>query len=313
MRPKVAIVGAGRVGESTAQILAMQQLASEVVLLDVREGIAQGVALDIQESAPLFRFDTRLAGGTDPALMEGADIVVVTAGLPRKPGMSRSDLLEANARVIETIVDQILQHAPTAQILMVTNPVDVLTYLAWRRTGWSRRRVFGLSGVLDAARMAAFIALETGFSIRDIQAMVLGGHGDAMVPMPRYTTVAGVPVDRFLSAEQIGRIVERTRHGGAEILALKKTSSANDSPAAAIATMIDAIVHDRRRLLPLVAVLEGEYGLEGLAMGVPAVLERDGMSRVVELELTEAEAAQFRASAEAVLADIGRLTTATRP
>ena len=313
MRPKVAIVGAGRVGESTAQILAMQQLAGEVVLLDVREGVAQGVALDIQESAPLFRFDTRLAGGTDPALMEGADIVVVTAGLPRKPGMSRSDLLDANARVIETIVDQILQHAPTAQILMVTNPVDVLTYLAWRRTRWSRRRVFGLSGVLDAARMAAFIALETGFSIRDIQAMVLGGHGDAMVPMPRYTTVAGVPVDRFLSAEQIERIVERTRHGGAEILALKKTSSANDSPAAAIATMIDAIVHDRRRLLPVVAVLEGEYGLEGLAMGVPAVLERDGMSRVVELELTEEEAAQFRDSAEAVLADIERLTTATRP
>lgn len=313
MRPKVAIVGAGRVGESTAQILAMQQLAGEIVLLDVREGVAQGVALDIQESAPLFRFDTRLAGGTDPALMEGADIVVVTAGLPRKPGMSRSDLLDANARVIETIVDQILQHAPTAQILMVTNPVDVLTYLAWRRTRWSRRRVFGLSGVLDAARMAAFIALETGFSIRDIQAMVLGGHGDAMVPMPRYTTVAGVPVDRFLSAEQIERIVERTRHGGAEILALKKTSSANDSPAAAIATMIDAIVHDRRRLLPVVAVLEGEYGLEGLAMGVPAVLERDGMSRVVELELTEEEAAQFRDSAEAVLADIERLTTATRP
>ena len=313
MRPKVAIVGAGRVGESTAQILAMQQLAGEVVLLDVREGVAQGVALDIQESAPLFRFDTRLAGGTDPALMEGADIVVVTAGLPRKPGMSRSDLLDANARVIETIVDQILQHAPTAQILMVTNPVDVLTYLAWRRTRWSRRRVFGLSGVLDAARMAAFIALETGFSIRDIQAMVLGGHGDAMVPMPRYTTVAGVPVDRFLSAERIERIVERTRHGGAEILALKKTSSANDSPAAAIATMIDAIVHDRRRLLPVVAVLEGEYGLEGLAMGVPAVLERDGMSRVVELELTEEEAAQFRDSAEAVLADIERLTTATRP
>lgn len=313
MRPKVAIVGAGRVGESTAQILAMQQLAGEVVLLDVREGVAQGVALDIQESAPLFRFDTRLAGGTDPALMEGADIVVVTAGLPRKPGMRRSDLLDANARVIETIVDQILQHAPTAQILMVTNPVDVLTYLAWRRTRWSRRRVFGLSGVLDAARMAAFIALETGFSIRDIQAMVLGGHGDAMVPMPRYTTVAGVPVDRFLSAERIERIVERTRHGGAEILALKKTSSANDSPAAAIATMIDAIVHDRRRLLPVVAVLEGEYGLEGLAMGVPAVLERDGMSRVVELELTEEEAAQFRVSAEAVLADIERLTTATRP
>ena len=313
MRPKVAIVGAGRVGESTAQILAMQQLASEIVLLDVREGVAQGVALDIQESAPLFRFDTRLAGGTDPALMEGADIVVVTAGLPRKPGMSRSDLLEANARVTGTIVEQVLQHAPTAMIIMVTNPVDVLTYLAWRRTGWSRRRVFGLSGVLDAARMAAFIALETGFSIRDVQAMVLGGHGDAMVPMPRYTTIGGVPVNRFLSAEQIERIVERTRHGGAEILALKKTSSANDSPAAAIATMIDAVVHDRRRLLPVVAVLEGEYGLEGLAMGVPAVVERDGMSRVIELDLTEEEQAKFRASAEAVLADIARLETAARP
>ena len=312
MGPKVSIVGAGRVGESTAQILAMQQLAREIVLLDVREGVAAGVALDIQESAPLFRFDTRVHGGTDPALMEGSDIVVVTAGLPRKPGMSRSDLLDANARVARTVIDQILQHAPTAIVIMVTNPVDVLTYLAWRRTGWSRRRVFGLSGVLDAARMAAFIALETGFSIRDIQAMVLGGHGDAMVPMPRYTTIGGVPVRHFLDEEALARIVERTRHGGAEIVALKKTSSANDSPAAAIATMIDAVVHDRRRLLPVVAVLEGEYGLEGLAMGVPAVLERDGASRVVELELTDEERARFRASAEAVLADIARLESAVR-
>ncbi|HKJ22187.1 MAG TPA: malate dehydrogenase, partial [Gammaproteobacteria bacterium] len=238
---KISIFGAGRVGESTAQILANQELCREVVLVDIADGMARGTALDIQESAPLFRFDTEVTGDVDPEAIAGSDLVIITAGVPRKPGMSRSDVLDTNVRVVSGIVDGVMEHAPDAMILMVTNPVDVLTYMAWKKTGWGRNRVFGLSGVLDAARMASFIALETGFSIKDITAMVLGGHGDSMVPMPRFTTINGIPIEHLMDREAMERIEIRTRNGGAEILALKKTSSANDSPAAAIAVMVDAI------------------------------------------------------------------------
>jgi malate dehydrogenase len=305
---KITIVGAGRVGESTAQILAQNELVHEVVLTDIREGVARGTALDIQESALLFGFDTRVTGDEDPAAMAGSDIVVVTAGLPRKPGMSRSDVLATNVRVIEGIIADVACHAPDAIIIMVTNPVDVLTHVAWRRTGWDRARVFGLSGVLDSARMASFIALETGMSIKDVTALVLGGHGDAMVPMPRYTAINGIPLAHFLDQERIDAIVERTRNGGAEILALKKTSSANDSPAAAVAVMLDAVCNNRRRILPCVAVLDGEYGVRDISIGVPVVLGRRGVERVIELPLTAEESVQFARSVELVRGDIASLS-----
>lgn len=304
---KVTIVGAGRVGETTAQILAEQEICAEVVLIDIREDVPQGVALDIFQTAPFFDFDTKVSGSNDPAAMAGSDLVVVTAGVPRKPGMSRSDVLATNLEVIDGIIDAILVHAPDAQVIMVTNPVDVLTYRVWQRTGWERSRVLGQAGVLDASRMAAFIALETGFSARDITTIVLGGHGDTMVPVPRFCTVNGIPVSQFIAEDRLQEIVERTRQGGAEILALRKISSAYDAPGASVAAMVDAISHNRRRLLPCVAILDGEYGQRDIAMGVPCVLDRGGLATVVELPLDEAELAQFTQSAATVRADIARL------
>ncbi len=301
---KITIIGAGRVGESTAQILANEEHAHEVVLLDIREGVARGTALDIQESATLFGFDSRVTGDEDNSAMEGSDIVIITAGLPRKPGMSRSDVLDANLGIIRGLTEDIMRYAPQAKVIMVTNPVDILTYSVWKQTGWDRSRVFGLSGVLDAARMASFIALETGFSIKDITTMVLGGHGDSMVPMSRFTTINGIPLDTFLSEEKIHEIVDRTRNGGAEILALKKTSSANDSPAAAVATMVDAVCNNRKRILPCVAILDGEYQHHDLAIGVPVILGNQGMEEVIELQLNETENRQFQESVEQVKKDL---------
>ncbi len=305
---KITIVGVGRVGESTAQILAKEELCREIMLLDINEGMPQGVALDIQESAALLRFDTRVNGDTDATAMEDSDIVIVTAGIPRKPGMSRSDVLDTNLAVIDDIVDNMLHYAPDAMLLMVTNPVDVLTWHAWKKTGWSRQRVFGQSGALDTARMATFIALETGYSIKDVSPLVLGGHGDAMVPMTRFTDIGGINIEHFLSPEAIEGIVERTRKGGGEILELKKNSSAYDSPAAAIATMVDAISHNRRRIMPCVSILDGEYDQHDIAMGVPAVLDETGLIKVIELNLNEKERSDFQRSAEVVRADINRLS-----
>jgi len=304
---KVAIIGSGRVGETTAQILAEQETAREVVLIDIREDAPQGVALDIAETAPFFKFDTQVTGSNDPAAMSGADLVVITAGVPRKPGMSRSDVLEVNVQVIDGIVADIVRHAPDAIIVMVTNPVDVLTYRAWQKTGWPRERVLGQAGVLDASRMAAFIAMETGFSTHDITTIVLGGHGDSMVPVPRYCTVNGIPVSNFIDAASMARIVQRTRDGGAEILALRKISSAYDAPGASVAAMVDAISHRRNRLLPCVVPLQGEYGQRDIAMGVPCVLAGNGLVRVVELELNDQESAAFAESAAGVRADIAKL------
>lgn len=304
---KVAIVGAGRVGETTAQILAEQETCREVVLIDIREDVPQGVALDIFQTAPFFEFDTRVTGSNDPAAMQDADVVVITAGIPRKPGMSRSDVLDTNVRVIDGIVADVLRYAPDAIIIMVTNPVDVLTYRAWQLTRWPRERVIGQAGVLDASRMAAFIAMETGFSTRDITTIVLGGHGDSMVPVPRFCTVNGIPVSQFIAPERLDEIVQRTRGGGAEILALRKISSAYDAPGASVAAMVDAISHHRNRLLPCVAILQGEYGENDVAMGVPCLLDHHGMSRVIDLDLNEAERQMFRESAASVRADIERM------
>jgi malate dehydrogenase len=305
---KITIVGAGRVGESAAQIMANAELAHEVILTDIREGVAKGTALDIQESAILFGFDTHVAGDDDPQIMSGSDLVVITAGLPRKPGMSRSDVLEANLAVIRQVAADVQRYAPDAMVMLVTNPVDIMTYAFWKESGWDRNRVIGLSGVLDAARMASFIASESGFSIKDISAMVLGGHGDSMVPMTNYTTISGVPVREFLDEATLDAIVERTRNGGAEILALKKTSSANDSPAAAVAAMVDAVCNNRKRILPCVAILDGEYGYRDIAMGVPVILGSRGMEKVIELPLSDGERQLLDRSAEQVQKDLGTIS-----
>jgi malate dehydrogenase len=304
---KIAVVGPGRVGESTAQILAQQSLCQELVLLGTRESVAQGIALDIQESAPLFGFDTRVSGGADPALLSGADLVIITAGQPRKPGMNRDELRDANLAVINGVMEHVLHHAPQAMVLMVTNPVDVLTYAAWRRTGWPRQRILGLSGVLDSARMASFVAQASGYSVRDITALVIGGHGDAMVPLPEYTCINGIPIAHFLDQATIARLIEHTRRGGAEILALKQTSSAYDSPAAAIAAMVEAMIRDRRRVLPCVAVLDGEYGQHEIAMGVPAVLAKVGVEKVIELPLNDEQHDALSRSGEAVRTSLSGL------
>jgi malate dehydrogenase len=305
---KVAIVGAGRVGETTAQILAEQETCREVVLIDIREDVPQGVALDIFQTAPFFEFDTRVTGSNDPAAMQDAEVVVITAGVPRKPGMSRSDVLDTNVKVIDSIVADVERYAPEAIVIMVTNPVDVLTYRVAQLTGWPRQRVIGQAGVLDASRMAAFIAMETGFSTRDITTIVLGGHGDSMVPVARFCTINGVPVSHFIAPDRLDEIVQRTRGGGAEILALRKNSSAYDAPGASVAAMVDAISHHRNRLMPCVALLEGEYGQTDVAMGVPCLLSRDGLEQVVDLNLNDAEMAMFRDSVASVRADIARLT-----
>ena len=304
---KITIVGAGRVGESTAQFLASRDMCRELVLIDVREGAAEGAALDIQEDAPLFQFDTKVTGSNKSEMMADSELIIITAGIPRKPGMSRSDVLETNVKITDQIVKDAMQFAPDAMLLFVSNPVDILTYRAWKVCGWPRNRVFGQAGVLDATRMASFIAMESGYSALDIDAMVLGGHGDSMVPMMRYTTISGIPVANFLKQKTIDDIVERTRNGGAEILALRQNSSAYDAPAAAVATMVDAIVKNRKRILPSVAILENEYGCNEIAIGVPTVLGKNGMEKVIELEFNDSEQTAFDQSVEMVQKDIASL------
>lgn len=301
---KITIIGAGLVGESTAQFIAAKNLCREIVLLDIHEGTAKGAALDIQEVAPLFEYDSRLTGGTDHALMAGSEIIIITAGLPRKPGMSRSDVLSSNIPIMDGIIDGVMKHAPDAILLFVTNPVDVITYHAFIKTGWSRNRIFGQAGVLDSSRMASFIAMETGYSSMDIHTMVLGGHGDTMVPMLRHCTIAGIPVDQFIPEDKLNDIVERTRNGGAEILYLREKSSAYDAPAASIVEMVDAIVHNRNRILPTVCFLEGEYGHHDIAIGVPAVLDHNGVKDIIQLDMNTAEQAMFDHSASLVRKDL---------
>lgn len=304
---KVSIIGSGRVGEAAAHLLAQKSLAKEVMLIDVRPGIAAGVALDIQECAPLFGFDTRLRGSTELADIVDSDVIVITAGKPRQPGMSRMDVLGENNKILLSIADGIKQHAPNSIVIVVSNPVDILTYQLWRHTGFDKQRVIGQAGVLDAARMASFVALETGFSVQDINAMVLGGHGDAMVPMTHYTCINGIPIANFLEQDVIDKIVKRTREGGAEILALKQTSSAYDAPGAAIVEMVEAIHYDRKRLLPCVALLDGEYGQRDIAAGVPVVLGANGVEKIVELDLESIEAQAFNKSLSQLREDLTSL------
>ncbi|MEE1886655.1 malate dehydrogenase [Pseudomonas carassii] len=304
---KLSIVGAGIVGEAAAQVIARDALCRELALIDVQGELAQGKALDVWQAAVESGSDTKVHGGSDARLLQGSDLVVITAGVPRKPGQSRQDVLAINLPILDGIMRDVKQHAPSATVLVVSNPVDVLTYRAWSLSGLGRDKVFGQAGVLDTARMKCFIAEQTGFSARDITALVLGGHGDSMVPLMRYCTVGAVPLAHLLSSEQIEQIVERTRKGGGEILALKKVGSACDAPGVAIAQMVDAIANGRSRILPAVAILEGEYGRTDIAMGVPCVLSDEGITKVIELPLDAQEQAMFDRSADQVARDIAEM------
>jgi malate dehydrogenase len=293
---KVSIIGAGNVGATTALFIAERELA-DVVLVDIIDGVPQGKGLDMAEAAPISRFDIKIKGTNDYSEISGSDIVIVTAGLPRKPGMSRLDLLQKNASIIGEVSRNIAQYSPGSIVIMVTNPVDIMTYHAWQVTDFPYNRVIGQAGVLDSARFAAFIAMELDVSVEDISAMVLGGHGDEMVPLPRYTTVSGIPVTELLSCETIDKLIERTRKGGAEIVGLLKMGSAFYAPAAAVTRMVAAIMKDKKRILPCSAYLEGQYGVDDVYVGVPVKLGAGGVEEIVELDLTEDELKAFHNSA----------------
>ena len=305
---KITVIGAGHVGETTACKLAQKELAEEVVLLDIVEGVPQGKALDMWESAPIEGLDTRLTGTNDYADTAGSDLFVVTAGLPRKPGMSRDDLLEANFKIIKDVAGNIKATSPDAIVIVVSNPLDVMTYAMKEVTGFPAQRVFGMAGVLDTARFRSFIALELDVSVRDVSSMVLGGHGDSMVPLPRYTTVSGVALEELMDKATIERLIERTKGGGAEIVKLLKTGSAYYAPAAAAVEMVDSVVRDKKRLLPCACYLTGQYGLDEVYVGVPAKLGASGVDEVVELELSDAEKELLHKSAADVKENIAKLS-----
>jgi malate dehydrogenase len=299
MRYKVTVVGAGNVGATCAQLIAQADLA-DVVMIDVAADLATGKALDMMESAPVLGFNARISGGGDYDLTTGSDVVVVTAGLARKPGMSRDDLLAKNTEIVTEVVKQIAARSPETILIVVTNPLDAMCEVARRVSGFPRERVLGMAGVLDAARMRWFIAEKLNVSVEDVDAFVLGGHGDTMVPVPRYATVNGIPLPQLLDAETIEQINDRTRTGGAEIVNYYKTGSAYYAPGASSYEMVAAILHDKKKILPCAVYLEGEYGYEGLFIGVPCQLGRGGMEKVIELKLTTEEKALLAKSAEAV-------------
>ncbi len=300
---KVSVIGAGHVGESVAFMTAERHLA-DVVLIDIVEGMPQGKALDMSQVGPLFGFDSAVRGSNDMKDVAGSDVVVVTAGIPRKPGMDRMELLGTNAGIVKGLCEAIRDHAPEAIVILVTNPLDVMAHVALATTGFVRGRVMGMAGVLDAARFRTFIASELGVSVKDIAAMVLGGHGDQMVPLPRFSTVNGVPLPELMPTDRIEALVERTRKGGAEIVALLKTGSAYYAPGASVTVMLEAILRDTGHLLPVAAALDGEYGYSGIFLGVPVVLGREGIRSIEVLDLTEDERAALQRSADAVRAGV---------
>jgi malate dehydrogenase len=299
MNKKISVIGAGNVGATTAELIARDGFA-DVVLFDVHEGIAKGKALDIMEACPLWSSPVSVAGTASFVDTAGSDIIIITAGFPRKPGMSRDDLLHANAGVIREVTEGTVRHSPDSIIIVVTNPMDIMAYTAFQVSRFDHRRIIGMGGVLDSARFRTFVALELGVSSQDIEALVLGGHGDQMVPMPRFTTVKGIPITELLAANDINRIIERTRNGGAEIVSLLKTGSAFYAPAAATVQMVRSILFDEKRLLPCSAYLEGEYGIAGIFVGVPVVLGGKGIEKIVALELTKEEKSMFDRSVSAV-------------
>ena len=307
-RHKVTVVGAGNVGATTAQRIVEAGLA-DVVLIDIVEGLPQGKALDLAEAAPVVGHDARITGTNDYADTAGSDIVVVTSGIARKPGMSRDDLMAINAGIVRSVVQQAAAQSPDAILIIVTNPLDAMCHVALKASGFPRERILGMAGVLDSARFRSFIAEELGVSVEDTHAFVLGGHGDTMVPLPRYSTVAGVPITELLCPERVAALCDRTANGGAEVVALLKTGSAYYAPAASTFEMVDAILRDRHRVLPCAILLNGEFRTSGLFVGVPAILGSGGLERVLEIELLPAEQAAFDHSAAAVRELVDKLAT----
>ena len=298
-RRKVTVIGAGNVGATTAQRVAESGLA-DVVLVDIVDGLPQGKGLDLAEAAPVVGHDGRITGTNSYEETAGSDVIVVTSGIARKPGMSRDDLISTNAGIVRGVVSEAAKRSPDAILVVVTNPLDAMCHVAMKASGFPKERVIGMAGTLDSARFRHFIALETGVSVEDVRAFVLGGHGDTMVPLPRYSAVGGIPLPEMISADRIASIVQRTRSGGAEIVELLKTGSAFYAPAAATFEVVESILLDRRRLIPCAALLEGEYGVQGLFVGVPVVVGAGGIERIVEITFTPDEQAAFTKSADAV-------------
>jgi len=306
-RRKVTVVGAGNVGATCAQVLATRDYA-DVVLVDIKEGLPEGKALDIDQMGAVLGYEPNVVGSTSYDATAGSDVVVITAGLPRSPGMSRDDLVTTNEKIVGSVTEQAVAQSPDAILIVVSNPLDAMCHVAKNVSGWEKQRVFGMAGILDTARFSTFIAWETGSSVKDVTAMVLGGHGDQMVPVVSATTVGGVPLRKLVAEDAIKAMVERTAKGGGEIVNLLGTS-AWYAPGAAAAQMVDAIMLDEKRVLPCTAYLEGEYGIDGLYMGVPVKLGRDGVEEIVELDLSDNERAALQASADAVREVVGVLST----
>ena len=301
---KVTVVGAGNVGATVAECVARMDIVQNIALIDINDGVAKGKALDLMEAAPIHGFDTVIEGGDDYGITEGADVTVITAGLPRKPGMSRDDLLKVNSDIVSSVTQKVVERSPNTILIVVSNPLDVMTYVAYMESGFPSERVMGMAGVLDTARYRAFLKMETGASVRDINAMLLGGHGDSMTPLPRFTTIGSQPVTDLVSESRLDEIIERTKKGGGEIVKLMGTS-AWYAPGAGAAEMVEAIVKDSNRVLPAAAWVTGQYGLNDMFIGVPVRLGKGGVKEIVELDLNEKEAADMKASGEHVREVIG--------
>jgi malate dehydrogenase len=299
MRKKVSIIGAGNVGATAAHWIAAKELA-DVVLIDVVEGVPQGKALDLLQAMPIEKRDVSVTGSNDYAATANSDIVIITAGIPRKPGMSRDDLLHTNFKIMSDVVAKVVAQSPESILIVVSNPLDAMAQAAYRQAGFNRERVIGMAGILDSARFRAFIAAELDVSVENVTAFVLGGHGDTMVPLPRYSTVAGIPITELIAADRLAALVQRTRDGGAEIVKHLKTGSAYYAPSAAAVEMVEAILKDKKKILPCAAYLEGEYGIQGYFIGVPCKLGAAGLEKIIEIKLTEEEDAALKKSAAAV-------------
>jgi len=305
-RAKISVIGAGNVG-ATAALWAASKHLGDVVLVDIVEGLPQGKALDLFEASPIEGFDAEVVGSNDYAATAGSDIVILTAGLPRKPGMSRDDLLAKNTQIVKAVTENVAKHSPNAILIVVSNPLDAMVYVAWKVSGFATNKVMGMAGALDAARFASFIAMELKVSVQDVNAFVLGGHGDSMVPLPRFSTVGGIPITELMDGPAIERLVQRTRDGGAEIVGLLKTGSAFVAPSAGAVRMAEAILLDQRRIIPCAAYCDAEYGVGGCFVGVPAILGAGGVEKVVEINLTAEEKAAFDTSIAHVKALVAKL------
>jgi len=300
-RPKISIIGAGNVG-ATAAVWAASKELGDIVLIDVpqTEGMPAGKALDLFQASPIEGFDSRITGATSYEPTADSEVVIITAGVARKPGMSRDDLLNINTSIVKSVAQEVAKHSPNAVLIVVSNPLDAMVYVAWKASGFPTKRVIGQAGVLDTARYRAFLAMEIGCSVEDVQALLLGGHGDDMVPLPRYTFAGGIPITQLIKKDRLDEIIKRTRNGGAEIVSLLKTGSAYYAPASATVAMAESIIRDKKRILPCAAYCEKEYGIGGYFVGVPCVLGKDGVEKVIEIEMDDAERRMFQSSVEHV-------------